>query len=182
MSAKFVFNLKSDDKLKQFPYKILLAQQENETTKHILLKVLGYLIFFRERLQIEGHLHDDNIPFAPDLVQLDYELRPRLWIECGECSVGKLNKLAVKAPDADIWVLKASEGEARHLLLGMAREELRRDRYTVVGFDAEMFSEMKELLRERNEILWVTGEFDPPHLQFDFNGLWFEAPFSVVRF
>src|SRR6266404_1329072 len=148
MSAKFVFNLKSDDKQRRFPYKILLGQQENETTRHILLKVLGYLIFFRERLQIEGNLHNDNIPFAPDIVQLDYELRPRLWIECGECSVGKLHKLAVKAPEADIWVLKGSEAEARNLLAAMGREELRRERYTLIGFEAEMFDEMRELLRE----------------------------------
>src|SRR4051812_25483619 len=41
MSGKFVFNLKSGDKRRQFPYKILLGQQQNETSKHILLKVLG---------------------------------------------------------------------------------------------------------------------------------------------
>lgn len=26
------------------------------------------------------------------------------------------------------------------------------------------------------------GEFDPPGLQFDFNGLWFDAPFTVLKF
>ena len=182
MAGKFVFNLKSDDKRRRFPYKVLLGQQENETTKHILLKLLGYLIFFRERLQIEGNLHNDNIPFAPDLVQLDYELRPQLWIECGECSVSKLDKLAVKAPEAEIWVLKRSESEARSLLAAMKREQLRRERYTVLGFDAEMFDEMRELLRERNEVFWVSAEFEPPRLQLDFNGLWFDAPFTVTRF
>jgi len=61
MGAKFVFTLKSDDKRRQLPYKILLAQQENETTSHILLKVPGYLLFFRERIEIEGKLHNENI-------------------------------------------------------------------------------------------------------------------------
>src|SRR3954465_3320263 len=111
MSAKFVFNFKSEDKRRRLPYKILLGQQENETSKHILLKVIGYLLFFRERIEIEGKLHNDNIPFSPDLVQLDYELRPRLWVECGECGISKLNKLAVKVPDAELWVMKRSEAE-----------------------------------------------------------------------
>src|SRR5947208_12982203 len=147
MSAKFVFNLKSGDKRREFPYKILLGQQQNETSKHILLKVLGYLLFFRERIQIEGKLHNDNIPFSPDIVQVDYELRPRLWVECGECGISKLNKLAVKAPEAELWIIKRSEAEARHLLAGMAKEQLRRNRYSVIGLDAEMFSEISELLR-----------------------------------
>ena len=182
MGAKFVFTLKTDDKRRELPYKILLGQKENETTNHILLKVLAYLLFFRERIEIEGKLHNENIPFSPDLVQLDYELRPRLWIECGECSVSKLNKLAVKVPEAELWIMKRSEAEARHLIAAMAKEQLRRNRYSVIGLDGEMFSEMRELLRERNQIFWVSGHFDPPRLQFDFNGLWFDAPFTILKF
>ncbi len=182
MGAKFVFVLKTDDKRRQLPYKILLAQQENETTSHILLKVLGYLLFFRERIQIEGKLHNENIPFSPDLVQLDYELRPRLWVECGECGVGKLNKLAVKVPDAELWIMKRSAAAAQHLLAAMKKGDLRRERYHIIGLDEEMFDEMQELLRERNEIFWVNGQFEPPRFQFEFNGLWFDAPFTVFNF
>ena len=182
MSGKFVFNLKSGDKRRAFPYKILLGQQQNETSKHILLKVLGYLLFFRERIQIEGKLHNDNIPYSPDIVQLDYELRPRLWVECGECGIAKLNKLAVKVPDAELWIMKRSLAEARHLVAAMEKEQLRRDRYRIIGLDAEMFDEMQGLLKERNEIFWLSGSFDPPALQFEFNGLWFDSSFSVIAF
>ena len=182
MGAKFVFTLKTDAKRRQLPYKILLAQQENETTNHILLKVIAYLLLFRERIEIEGKLHNDNIPFSPAIVQLDYELRPRLWVECGECSVSKLNKLAVKVPEAELWIIKRSEPEARHLIAAMGKEQLRRNRYSVIGLDAEMFNEMSDLLRERNEIFWMSGHFDPPRLQFEFNGLWFDAPFTILRF
>jgi len=182
MSAKFVFNFKSEDKRSPLPYKILLAKQENETTVHILLKVIGYLLFFRERIEIEGKLHNDNIPFTPDLVQLDYELRPQLWVECGECSISKLNKLPVKAPEAELWVIKRSEAAARHLLAAMEKDGLRRDRYNVIGLDGAMFDEMHGLLRERNELFWLSGGFDPAQLQFDFNGLWFDAPFTIFKF
>jgi uncharacterized protein YaeQ len=182
MAGKFVFNLSSEEKRRPLPYKILLGQQENETPNHILLKLLAYILFFRERIEIEGKLHNDNIPFSPDVVQLDYELRPRLWIECGECSVSKLHKLAVKAPDAELWVVKKSLADAQHLLAAMEKEDLRRDRYNVIGLDAEMFNEMRALLRERNEIFWFGGDFDPPHLQLEFNGLWFDATFTILKF
>jgi hypothetical protein len=63
----------------------------------------------------------------------------------------------------------------------MAKGELRRERYSIVGLDQEMFAEVCALLQPRNELTWVRGGFDPPQMQFDFNGLWFEAAFDVLR-
>jgi uncharacterized protein YaeQ len=182
VSAKYSFHLQSTDARCQLPTKIIIGRQENETIQHVALKFLAYLIFFRERLQIEANLHTDNIPFVPDLVQLDYELRPKLWVECGECSVGKLNKLAVKVPEAEIWIMKRSPAEAEQLLHAMAREELRRHRYHLLALDPVMVDEFCALLKPRNTLLWVACEFTPPNLQFDFNGLWFDAAFTLLEF
>lgn len=182
MSSKYSFRLTSQDRQRDLPPAITIGRQETETTAHVVLKLLAFLIFYRERIQIEVNLHMDNIPFTPDIVQLDYELRPRLWVECGECSVTKLDKLAVKVPEAEIWILKRSFESARHLLSAMAKEDLRRDRYNVIGLDEAMFDEMVGLVSPRNEVLWVRGEFERPQLQFDFNGLWFDASFEITRF
>ena len=182
MSAKYSFQMRSEDRRRELPHKIIIGRQDNETIAHVALKFLAYLIFFRERLQIETNLHTDNIPFVPDLVQLDYELRPRLWVECGECGVGKLHKLAVKVPEAEIWIVKPSAAAAQHLFEAMAKEDLRRDRYHLLGLDGAMVEEFCSLLEPRNELFWVRGEFEPPNLQFDFNGLWFDAPFTVLNF
>lgn len=182
MSAKYSFQLESQDRRRALPHKIILGRQDTETMMHVALKFLAYIIFFRERLQLEANLHMDSIPFIPDLVQLDYELRPRLWVECGECGVGKLHKVAVKLPDAEIWIMKRSAAAAQHLYDAMEKEDLRRDRYHILGFDAAMTAEFCNLIQPRNELLWVAGEFDPPHLQFDFNGLWFDASFRILHF
>jgi len=182
MSGKYSFQLKSRDRRRDLPDKTIIGQDSLETTADVVLKLLAFLLFYRDRLQIEANLRNDSIPFVPDLVQLDYELRPILWIECGECSVTKLDKLAVKAPEADIWVVKRSKAEVEQLWFAMSKEELRRDRYHLIGLDAGMFEEVCALLRNRNELLWVSGTFDPPNVQFDFNGLWFDAPFTVIPF
>jgi uncharacterized protein YaeQ len=174
--------LKSGERRRPLPNKIIVGQKENEGVKHVLLKFMAYVLFFRERLQIEPRLPDDSIPFEPDVIQLDYSLRPSLWIECGECGVGKLHKLAVKAPDAEIWIVKRSPAEAQNLYRAMEKEQLRRDRYGIVGLDAAMFEEMCGLLAPRNALTWFGGEFDPPQIQFEFNGLWFDAAFTVLRF
>jgi hypothetical protein len=182
VSAKYSFQLESRDPRRALPYKIIIGRDTTETEAHVVLKLLAYLLFFRERLQIESNLHDDSIPFVPDLVQLDYELRPALWVECGECSVDKLDRLAVKVPEAELWVVKRSWGEVEALARAMARMDLRRHRYRLLGLDLVMFDEVCGLLRNRNRVFWVQGTFDPPQLQFDFNGLWFDAPFSVLEF
>ena len=70
---------------------------------------------------------------------------------------------------------------AEDLVHAMAKGELRRDRYNIIGLDAEVFSEVCVLLQPRNELTWVRGGFDPPQMQFDFNGLWFDAPFTMLR-
>lgn len=181
MSARYVFNLRSEERRRPMAGKIIIAQENTETINHVVLKLFGYLLFYRERLQIEAREHLEMIPFLPDLVQLDYELRVKLWVECGECSLAKLNKLAVKVPEAEIWVIKKSEHLAEDLLAAMQKEELRTERYGIIGLNAEMFDEICGLLKERNDITWFSGTFDPPNMQFDFNGLWFDVPFTLLR-
>lgn len=182
MAAKYTFRLESRERRRELPGKILIAQHDTETVAHVVLKMLAYLLFFRERLQIEGDPQNDAIPFTPDLLQLDYEMRPRLWVECGECSVSKLDKLAVKVPEAEIWVVKPSRNHAEQLMLSMAKHDLRRKRYHLLALDPEMFNEVCGLLVERNQVVWFGGQWDPGQMQFEFNGLWFDAPFSVLRF
>jgi hypothetical protein len=115
-------------------------------------------------------------------VELDYELRPIFWAECGECSLSKLHKLAVKLPGSEFWIIKASESAAHDLHKAMEKEEFRKDRYGIVGLDGNMFDEICGLMSGRNELFWVEGTFDPSRMQFDFNGLWFDAPFVVLRY
>jgi uncharacterized protein YaeQ len=181
MSSKYIFDLRSEDRRRVLPGKLIVGQKENESLRHVMLKVLGYVLFYRDRLEVEGKLHNDNIPFEPDLVQLDYTLTPVLWVECGECSVSKLHKLAVKVPEAEIWVLKPSAAEARHLVAAMEKEELRKDRYQVIGFEDGMIEELGALMKARNEFFLLQAEFEPASLQFDFNGLWFDCGFTLLR-
>ena len=182
MAGKFSFQLRSEERRRAFPHKIIIGQREGESATHVVLKLLGYLLFFRERLQIEPRLDLDLIPYEPDLLQFDYELRPVLWVECGECNVAKLDRLAVKVPEAEIWVIKRSVADAETLLRYMAKEKLRRQRYQLIGLEAELVTELTGLLAARNEVYWVGGGFDPPEMRFEFNGLWFELPFQIRSF
>ena len=183
MSARHVFNLRSADPRRILPVKILLVQDATETFTHILLKILAFLMFHRERLLIEPSLDDDHLPFRPDVVQLDYEGRITLWVECGECLVEKLDRLAVKAPYGEIWSVKKSPDEAEELLRRMARGGLRKGRYGVVGLDPAMLEELSGLAVPRNDLTWHRCRFEDNAgtMQFEFNGLWFDSEFIVRR-
>lgn len=181
MSAKHVFKLSSDEARRPLPGKVLIVQDPMESLTHVLLKLFAYVLFYDGRLQLQARLPTGHIPFEPDLILLDYELRPKLWIECGECGLNKLNKLAVKAPEAALWIVKRSPAEAGKLLQQMDREELRRGRYGIVGLDEAMLREVEGLVGGRDALHWFSGSVEAGQMQFEFNGLWFDAPLTVLR-
>ncbi len=182
MNARYVFNLASLERRRALPSKILLVQRETETLTHILLKLFGYVLFHRERVQLETRLDDHYLQYTPDVVQLDYQGGIALWVECGECSLEKLDRLAVKAPYAEIWSVKPSPEAAAELLRQMERQKLRRGRYGIVGLDHAMLTEVSTLVAARNDLHWHLGSFDPPRMQFEFNGLWFDVEFDLARY
>ncbi len=181
MSERLVFNLASMHARTSLRPKLIMVRRETETRTHLLLKLFGYLLFQRERLEIEPHLDDPFMPFVPDLMQTDYQGRIALWVECGDCPVSKLDRLAVKAPYAEIWVVRRSAAAADELLRRMETEGLRRSRYGVVGLDEAMLSEVESLCQARNEIAWHCASWQDGRMEFEFNGLWFEGGFSVTR-
>jgi len=182
MVSKYVFNLSSEDRQRELPSKIIIVQKEEETIVEVLQRLFAYLIFFRERLQMQTDLHDEYIPFVPDLVQLDYQLQPAFWAECGEVTTKKLNKLAVKVHEGEIWIVRSSQEAVDDLIHQMDKAKLRRDRYHILQLDEEMMTEIEGLTEVRNDVTFFLGRFDPPRMQFEFNGLWFESEFQVRKF
>src|SRR5258708_36491056 len=99
MSSRFAFHVDSEDKRSGLPERVFIGRKETETTEDVLLTFLSFALFHRERLQIGPELHDDHIRLTPDLVQLEYPIRPALWIECGEVPSARRANLPRKRPD-----------------------------------------------------------------------------------
>ncbi len=178
---RYRFSLESEDsRHRRLPDKLIVGRRYEETEVPILLRVLGFLVFFRDGLQLQVNLRQETIPFMPDLVQLDYALVPRFWAECGECSLKKLDKLRAKLPRAELWILRGSFEEAELLRADIAKANLRRGRFNILGFDSEMIEEMSRLLEGNNHIHWVGDVSEIAHVQFDMNGLWFDFPYKVI--
>ena len=67
MSHKFNFAIDSQDRRRPMPGSVIVGRKDTETVAHVALKLIGYMLFYRDRLRLEPRLHDDAIaPF--DLV------------------------------------------------------------------------------------------------------------------
>jgi len=182
INARYTFRLKTRRQHAELPDSIVLGLNEDRTEEQLLLTCLSYLLLFRERLEVNARPPDDNLRYIPDVVQLDYQLRPVLWVECGEVTVEKLDRVAVKAPEAELWIARPSVAAAETLFDQMAKKKLRRNRYHLIGFEQEVVAELLGLLQPRNDIFWMESQFHPPSLQFEFNELWFDTSFTVFEF
>lgn len=182
MVTKYVFNLQSQDNQRDLPSKIIIVQKREETVVEVLQRLFGYLILYRDRIQMQTDLHDEYIPFVPDLVQLDFQMQPAFWAECGECTPKKLNKLAVKVHEGEVWIVRSSREAVEELTHQMDKAKSRRNRYKILRLDEEMIAEISETLQLRNDVTWYSSRFEQGQAQFDFNGLWFESEFEVVEY
>ncbi len=182
MSAKYSFRLSSEIRTHPLPGKTLIGQHPLESSEDVIVKLLALVIFSRDRLQLEPRYHDDNIPFVPSLLQLDYQMRPALWVECGDCPVAKIGKLAVKAHEAEIWIVLKSVRAVEELTHEMAKHGLRRNRYHLLGFEEGLIEEMNSLLTPSNRLSLFHLNLREPNIQFEFNELWFDTPLNTVEF
>jgi hypothetical protein len=125
-------------------------------------------------LRLEVDLELPGVPFVPDLVALALDGRPELWIECGEVSLHKLEKLTLKLNDTDLWIVKKSAGEVSKTV-ELARRNIKRlGRLRLLTFDPGFIPELLALASGSNSlhlVKLVPGEM----MQLVFNNLWFET-------
>lgn len=160
----------------------MVGLKSTETQDHVLLKALGFVICYRDRMEIEKRVPRDDIQLVPDLVQLDFRLEVSFWGECGDCTVEKLNKLAVKVPEAEICVLKKCPAESFELLRKMDKAKLRKNRYKIITFNSDDFVDLKNHLELKNSIYLCSVDLDTGEIQMDFNGLWYEFVVNIQTF
>lgn len=181
MSVRFKFNLSSGDPARDLPENLSIGMLPDETQAHVLLRLFGYVLWYRERLEMEKNLHKEGIQFIPDLIQMDYTMQILFWGECGETNHDRLNRIAVKANLAEIWIIRRSFEEAEALHRDLVKHKSREGRYHIVGMDADCFEELLSLIQTRNDLFWLLGDYSTPNMQFSFNNVWFDVPFLYLK-
>lgn len=167
--------LRCDIHLESGDAKLLLAPRPEEKTDHLALKLAGYLMFLPLGPVVDpssdhAALHDFDL--KPDLVAMDAGGGITLWLECGEVSINKLDKVSRRLGNSRVVVLKRSMHQARQL-----RERL--DEQVRQGHRVEIWTwpegEFERWLAALNEKTEVYGEAH----EKSFNLVVNEVPYAV---
>ncbi len=140
--------------------KLILAPQPQETLEHLALKLAAYLLFWAYDPKVElspKHPALAQQEFRPDLIALDEAGEVRLWVECGNVTLHKLDKLIRRYPAARLCVLKATEAEGKRLRNDLREQVPRQERVEVLCWPGP-FSLWSRALEEKTHAVGETSE------------------------
>jgi uncharacterized protein YaeQ len=130
--------------------KIYLRKGKGESNQHVMMKLLSYILFYHPELRIEMSIGQH---YKPDLVRLNEANEPVQWVDCGQTSLKKLDKISQKNRLTYIDIVKKSHGELvayrAQALTRLAQPE--RVRYWT--FDAGFVDELAERLVQRHDLV-----------------------------
>ena len=187
-SATFTFQVELQHNYQpKMQGKIVIGQIEYETLEHVVLKFLGWCVFYHERLAIEKKIDD---LFEPDLVLQGYDGTVHLWVECGKVSIHKLNKLTKRYPGSRIYVLLASERDARQMAEQIRKKVDKPAAIRLVAFTEDVVGTFLPTLMNKNEV-WCNLSWpeniedavaaDVMEMEMTMNGSWIHCPLSVTK-
>lgn len=146
----------------QWP-RVIFSSFPGESTWHVSLKLLAYLLYRRRDPLVERPVGQR---FKPDLLVLGDDGRVRLWIDCGETSIRKLERVVARNPIALVVIVKDT---VRHLesYRALADEALRdSSRVLYLAPDDALIDGMAAAMRQRNRVRFAMG---PAGLRIELN-------------
>jgi uncharacterized protein YaeQ len=111
-------------------------------------------MFHDPALQVEPTMDADD-RYRPDLLIRQDDHRPKLWVECGQCRVQKLDKVTFRHYDAKVVMLKRSAREAREIMQRCRGEVRRIQAIEFIGFDSGFVESIAEALTGKNDIVAI---------------------------
>lgn len=146
----FQIELRIDDDPRPVSHKLVMAGWNGEMGWHLALKLLGFLLFFEDNPQIETGI---GWHYKPDLVALDARGEVRLWVDCGNIAVRKIDRVATKVGrDGRFFILKRHMSETRIFLRSLQGKVRRKERLTVIAFDDGFVDELTTRLDGTNHL------------------------------
>ena len=167
--------LRCDIHLESGQSKLLLVARPEEKLDHLALKLAAYLMFLKDQPVVEpssDHPSLYDYDLRPDILAVDEGGDIRLWIECGEVSLNKLDKVSRRLTRARVVVLKATAAQARRLRETLNDEVRNGDKVEIWYWPDGKFTAWLASIEEKVDI------FGEAH-EKSFNLVVNETPFAV---
>jgi uncharacterized protein YaeQ len=98
--------------------KVILAAKPEEKLDHLAMKLAAFAMFLPDGPVVEpatDHPGLQGLDIRPDVCTTNDAGELAAWIECGEVSINKLDKLARRLPETRIIVIKSEMRQATQL-------------------------------------------------------------------
>lgn len=138
-----------------------LVSVREETFDHLALKLAACLMLHDQDPVSEPsprHPALQGQDFRPDVMSLDVGGYIRLWLECGQVSLHKIEKVARRFPNARIVALKRTPREARQFRDFLREDAKQAVRAEVWAFPEGRFAEWRNALGEDTQVVGEAGE------------------------
>ncbi len=145
--------------------RVFLRKKRGESIQHVAMKLVSCVLFYHEELLIEESIGQH---YKPDLVRLNEYEEPVQWVDCGQTSLQKLDKITRQNRQTYIEIVKPFIGQlAAYKEQADKRLELpERVRYWT--FRGGFIDELSALLRTRHTLhATVAAEYEQLYLLVD---------------
>lgn len=129
--------------------RLILVKELSELRNHVVMKLLSYLIFYTPELKVEASA---DMHYKPDLMIPGEHGVPKLWIDCGQVALKKIDALATKLKNTRVIFVKESKRELDVFKKMVDKKIDKGERLEFLSFDAGFISQVSNALQRTNHI------------------------------
>ena len=129
--------------------KLILVKELSELRGHVVMKLLSYLIFYTPELKVEASA---DMHYKPDLMIPGEHGVPKLWIDCGQVALKKIDALATKLKNTRVIFVKESKRELDVFKKMINKKIEKGERLEFLSFDPGFIAQVSNALQRTNHI------------------------------
>jgi hypothetical protein len=135
--------------------KVLLVPKPEEKIDHLAMKLAAYAMFLPYAPVVEPSADHPSLygfDIKPDVLAIDEGGGIKIWIECGEVTVNKLDKVVRRLPQTRLIVIKAMMRQAKQLRETLDAEVRQAARIQIWTWPEGDFQRWVSALADKTEI------------------------------
>ena len=129
--------------------KLILVKDVCELRVHIVMKLLSYLLYYTPELKVEISA---DMHYKPDLMIPGDHGVPKLWIDCGQVAVKKVEALATKLKNTRIIFVKEAKRELETFKKMVDKKIDKPERLEFLSFEPGFVNSIGNALKRTNHI------------------------------
>ena len=129
--------------------KLILVKDLCELRNHVVMKLLGYLIFYQPGLKVEISA---DMHYKPDLMVPGDHNVPKVWIDCGQVALKKIEALATKLKNSRVIFIKESKRDLDVFKKLVEKKIENSSRLEFLAFDPHFVENLAAALQRTNHI------------------------------